>query len=101
MAGWSDNLETIARAVCAKTLAHDGISEELLAADVDMWWHMVTAELESGIVDEAGEYVVDEINWERKMAVHRDWMRRHPASRLHRQSDTPFLGCASDARVSG
>ena len=27
MASWSDNLEAVARAVCAKTLAHDGISE--------------------------------------------------------------------------
>ena len=48
MASWSDNTEAVARAVCAKMLAHDGISEEKLAADVDMWWHLVAAELESG-----------------------------------------------------
>ena len=34
---WSDNIEAVARAVTAKSLGHDGISEEKLAADVDMW----------------------------------------------------------------
>ena len=81
MASWSDNLEAVARAVCAKKLAHDGISEEQLAVDVDMWWHIVAAELESGIIDETGQYVDGEIDWERKMACYRDWMRRHPGSR--------------------
>ena len=46
-----------------------------------MWWHMVAAELESGIIDETGEYVGGEIDWERKMAVYCDWMRRHAESR--------------------
>ena len=70
-----------ARAVCAKMLAGDDISEEKLAADVDMWWHLVAAELECGIIDETGEYVGGDIDWERKMAGYRDWMRRHPESR--------------------
>ena len=48
----------VARAVCARRLAHDGVSEEQLAADVDMWWHLVAAELESGVIDDTGEYVV-------------------------------------------
>lgn len=69
MANWSDNLEAVARAVCAKKLAHDGISEKQLSADVDMWWHMVAAELEGGIIDETGEDVGGEIDWEQKMAV--------------------------------
>ena len=81
MRTWSDNLEAVARALCAKKLAHDGISEEQLAADVDMWWHRVAAELESGVIDETGEYVGGEIDDERNLAAYRDWMRRHPASR--------------------
>ena len=38
-------------------LAHDGVTEEQLAVDVDMWWHQVAAELECGVIDETGEYV--------------------------------------------
>ena len=52
MASWSDNIEAVARAVTAKRLAHDGNSEEKLAADVDMWWHLTAAELECGVIDE-------------------------------------------------
>ena len=81
MRTWSDNLEAVARALCAKKLAHDGISEEQLAADVDMWWHCVAAELESGVIDETGEYVGGEFGHERNLAAYRDWMDRHPASR--------------------
>ncbi len=73
MRTWSDNLKAVARALCAKTLAHDSISEEQLAADVDMWWHRVAADLESGIIDETDD--------DRNLAAYRDWMRRHPASR--------------------
>ena len=81
MTGWSDNIEAVARAVCAKMLAHDGIGEEELGADVDMWWHLVAAELECGVIDETGEYVGGEIDGKRKMDGYRDWMRRHPESR--------------------
>ena len=81
MASWSDNIEAVARAVTAKRLGHDGVSEEKLAADVDMWWHMSAAEFECGVIDEPGEYVGGKIDWERKMAGYRDWMDRHPASR--------------------
>ena len=81
IASWSDNIEAVARAVCAKRLAHDGVSGEQLADDGDMWWHLVAAELESGVIDETGEYVGGEIDWKRKMDGYRDWMRRHPESR--------------------
>ena len=81
MASWGDNIEAVARAVTAKRLGHDGISEEKLAADVDMWWHLTAAELECGVIDETGEYVGGEIDWKRKMDGYRDWMRRHPESR--------------------
>ena len=75
MRTWRDNLEAVARALWAKKLAHDGISEEQLAADVDMWWHRVAADLECGNIDETGEYVGGEIDHERNLAAYRDWMR--------------------------
>ncbi len=81
MRTWSDNIEAVARAVCAKRLAHRDTSEEQLAAEVDMWWHLIAAELECGVIDETGEYVGGEIDWKRKMDGYRDWMRRHPGSR--------------------
>ena len=81
MRTWSDNIEAVARAVCAKRLAHRGTSEEQLAADVEMWWHLTAAELECGVVDDSGDYVGDKIDWKRKMEGYRDRMRRHPGSR--------------------
>ena len=61
MANWSDNIEAFARAVTVKRLEHDGISEEQLAAHVDMWWHLTAAELECGVIDETGEYVANRL----------------------------------------
>ena len=81
MTGWSDNIETVARAMCAKMLERDEWSEERLAFEVDMFWHIVAAELEAGFIDETGEVVGGEVDWKRKMDVYRDWMRRHPESR--------------------
>ena len=81
METWSDNIEAVARAICAKKLAHDGKSEGTIAADVDMWWHMVAVELEAGVIDETGEVVGGELDWKLKMDGYRDWMRRHPESR--------------------
>ena len=78
MAGWSDNIEAVARALCAKQLARDEWSEQKLAFEVDMWWHLVAAEIEAGVVDEAGKFVGGEMGWKRKMDGYRDWMRRHP-----------------------
>ena len=86
MGSWSDNLEAVARAITAKRLGHDGISEEQLAADVDMWWHMSAAELECGVIDETGEHVGGEIDWKRKMDGYKDWMDRHRASRAVRET---------------
>ena len=81
MRTWSDTIEAVARAVCAKRLAHDGISEELPAADVEMWWRLAATELECGVIDETGEYAGGKIDWKRKMDGYSDWMRRHPESR--------------------
>ena len=81
MARWSDNIEAVARAVCAKLLADDDVSEERVAADVDMRRHLVAADLKCGVIDGSGEYVGGEIDWTRTMDGYRVWMRRHPESR--------------------
>ncbi len=74
-------MEAVARAICSKTLARAGKSEEELAFEVDMYWHIVAAEMEAGVIDETGEVVGSEMDWKRKMEFYRDWMRRHPESR--------------------
>ena len=66
MANWNDNIEAVARAVCANTLADDGISEEQLSAGADMLRHRVAARFECQVIDESGE-----------MYGYRDRMRRH------------------------
>ena len=80
MASWSDNIEVVARATCKKIQAHDHVSEQQLAADVDMWWHLVAADLECGVIDETGEYA-REINCKRKLDGYRGLLGRHSESR--------------------
>ena len=48
MTGSTENIEAVARAICPKVLGQDGKSEETLADEVDMFWHVVAAELEAG-----------------------------------------------------
>ena len=81
MRTWSNDTEAVARGVCAKMLAHDSVTEEQLAADVDMWWHQVAAELKCGVIEETGEFVGGKSDVKRKMARYPDWMRRHPETR--------------------
>ena len=76
MTGSTENMEAVARVTCAKVPARDGKSEEKLAAEVEMYSHVVAAEFEVAIIDERGEYV-GELDWTRKMAAYRKWMRRH------------------------
>ena len=80
MSGSTANIEAVARAVCAKVLGGEDTSDETRAAEVAMYWHVVAAELEAGLIDETGEYV-GELDWTRKMQAYRDWMRRHPENR--------------------
>ena len=57
--GSTDDIKAVARGVCAKTLAHGGKSEEELATDVEMYWHVVAAYLEAGLTDEPGREIGD------------------------------------------
>ena len=101
MAGWSDNIEAVARALCAKQLAREEWSDEKLAFEVDMWWHLVAAELESGVLDEAGEFVGGEMGWKRKMDGYRGLdapPSREPSGLGNgsvRSTATPRLRCAA------
>ena len=79
MDGSTDNIEAVARAVCAKSLADDGESEEELATDVEMYWHVVAAYLEAGVMDESGCEIGDR-SWDEKLDITGDWLRRHPES---------------------
>ena len=79
MTGPTNNIEAVARAVCAKSLGHDGKSEERLATDVEMYWHVVAAYLEAGAMDETGQEIGD-LSWDEKLDITGDWLRRHPES---------------------
>ena len=79
MTGQTSNIEAVARATCAKTLGHDGKSEQKLASDVEMYWHVVAAYLEAGAIDESGKETRD-LNWDEKQDLIDDWVRRHPKS---------------------
>ena len=46
-AGSTDNIEAVACAVCAKMLAGDDTGEEKLAAEVEMYWHIVARNWEA------------------------------------------------------
>ena len=78
--GSTANIEAVARAVCTKVLGGEDTRDAKLAVEVEMYWPVVAAELEAGIIDETGEYF-GEPDWTRKMEAYRDWMRRHPESR--------------------
>ena len=79
MAGSTDNIKAVARAVCAKTLRHDGKSEEQLAVDVEMYWRVVAAYLEAGVMDESGRKIGD-LSWDEKLDITGGWLRPHPGS---------------------
>ena len=79
MAGSTDNIEVVACAVCAKSLGHDGKSEQQLSTDVEMYWHVVAAYLEAGVMDESGRETGD-LSWDEKQDITGDWVRRHPES---------------------
>ena len=59
MGGSTDNFKAAARGVCAKSLAHGGKSEEELATDMEVYWHVVAANLEAGLTDESGREIGD------------------------------------------
>jgi hypothetical protein len=47
---------------------------------VDRYWHCVAAELEAGLIDDAGN-PMPEHGFDEGSAAYRDWCRRHPESK--------------------
>ena len=94
MTGPTDNIEVVARAVCAKSLAHDGQSDEQLATDVEMYWHVVASYLEAGAMDETGREIGD-LSWDEKADTPSTGFDGTRSRRLRggmRDADLPFLG---------
>jgi hypothetical protein len=75
-----NNIEAIARDICLKTYSCQSDSIEELATDIDRFWHCVAAELESGLIDGAGNRL-KEFSLEEGIAAYRDWCQRHPESK--------------------
>lgn len=75
----TENIEAVARNICAKKLSRTCHSDEQLAADVDRYWHCVAAQLESGQIDETGNEVLP-FDFNTSLEAYRDWCRRHQES---------------------
>ena len=75
-AGSTDNIEAVARDIYSRNLGRYFAGEEF-AADVDMYWHCMAAQLDAGIIDETVREMV-EYDLDTELAVYRDWFRRHP-----------------------
>jgi hypothetical protein len=82
MTSSTSNIEAVARDICSKQLSLYSHLGADLAADVDKYWHCVAAELEAGLIDDAGDPVPG-IGFDAGLAVYRDWCKRHPESKQH------------------
>jgi hypothetical protein len=80
MTSSTSNIEAVARDICSKQLSLAGESGAKLANDVDRFWHCVAAELEAGLLDDAGD-PVPERGYEEGLAAYRDWCQRHPVNK--------------------
>jgi hypothetical protein len=80
MTSSTSNIEAVARDICSKHLSRHGACGTELAIDVDRYWHCVAAELEAGLIDDAGDRLaaVDQVV---RLEAYRDWCSRHPASK--------------------
>lgn len=76
----TSNIEAVARDICSKQLSRHTHLGTDLAADVEKYWHCVAAELEAGLIDDAGDPVPG-IDFEVGLEAYRDWCRRHPESK--------------------
>jgi hypothetical protein len=78
----TDNIEPIARDICARQLARHGASGAELAANVDRYWHCVAAEMEAGWIDDEGK-LMPAPDHDVGLNAYRDWCQRHPESRTN------------------
>jgi hypothetical protein len=80
MTSSTDNIEAVARDICARQLARHGATGAELAAEVDRYWHCVAAEMEAGWVDDDGN-LVPAHDHDEGLKAYRDWCQRHPESK--------------------
>ncbi len=80
MTSSTSNIEAVARDICSKQLSDHTRRGADHAADVDRYWHCVAAELEAGLIDDAGD-PVPESSFEEGLVAYRDWCQRHPESK--------------------
>ena len=71
------NIETIARALCARHLQDMAIVATDTAAGVDRYWPLLAAEMEAGLIDTAGNRLVP-FDYDASQAAYRNWVQRHP-----------------------
>jgi hypothetical protein len=72
-----DNIEAIARAICARPYARRWAPGTKTDADIERHWHVVAARLEAGLMGETGEDT-GPFDLERDRGAYRDWRARHP-----------------------
>ena len=80
MTSATNNIENVARDICARQLARHGLSGAELAVDVDRLWHCVAAETKAGRVDEDWN-ITSASDHDEGLKAYRDWCQRHPESR--------------------
>ena len=71
------NVETVARAICARQYAEHWPSGPANDAAIERHWHVVAALLEAGLIDETGT-PTGPLDLDRERAAYRDWRIRHP-----------------------
>ena len=74
----TNNIEPVARAICERKLRRICTTEAELEVDVDVerYWHCVAAQIEAGLIDDAGEPI--QHDFERGVDAYFDWRARHP-----------------------
>ncbi len=80
MTSSTSNIEVVARGICSKQLVRHGGCGANPATYVDRYWHCVAAELEAGLIDDAGD-PTPQYDLDQGLGAYRDWCLRHPESK--------------------
>lgn len=76
----TNNIEDVAHDICSKQLLRHGACGTDPAIYVDRYWHCVAAELDAGLIDDAGNPVPEQ-SIDEGLEAYRDWCQRHPESK--------------------